>query len=336
MDGRTAFAWILVAALSVIVWLIVEPFLSWLLATGLLAFVLHPVYRRLESRTGPRIAAGSLSLLVVLVIGVPLAIAVDVALERGRGLLEGVSRSEVLRRFQQSVERTTGIDIPARSLAQRATQRLVDTLSGNASSLLEAGLRGFLGFLLLTFVVYYLLKDGRSLVEWLRRMTPLPEDVRDELFESVNDMTWAVLKGHVLVAMVQGIVAGVSLFLTGVPEALLLTALMMFLAVIPIVGVAPVLGGAVIYLFFTDQVLSAAFVVVWGLTSVAVTDDYLRAVLIDRESEMHSAVIFVGVLGGTYLLGAMGLFVGPILVGLFKRTVEVVGGHYGVIHVGEA
>jgi predicted PurR-regulated permease PerM len=77
--------------------------------------------------------------------------------------------------------------------------------------------------------------------------------------------------------------------------------------------------------------LSAAFVV-WGMTFVAVTDDYLRALIIDRESEMHLVVIFVGVVGGTHLLGAMGLFVGPILIGLFKTCVEVVGGHYGVVH----
>mgnify|MGYP006306730665 CR=1 FL=1 len=135
-----------------------------------------------------------------------------------------------------------------------------------------------------------------------------------------------------LVAIVQGFVAGVSLFLTGVPEAPLLTVAMMFLAIVPVVGVAPILGGAVVYLFTNGQLLAAAFVVVWGMTSVAVTDDCLRALIIDRESEMHSAVIFLGVVGGTYLLGAMGLFVGTILIGFFKTCVEVVGVHYGDVH----
>ena len=107
---------------------------------------------------------------------------------------------------------------------------------------------------------------------------------------------------------------------------------MVLLAIVPIVGVAPVLGGAVVYLFLNGQVLSAAFVVVWGLSTVAVTDDYLRALLIDRESEMHSAVVFVGIAGGTYPLGAMGLFLGPILIGLFETTVEVLGSHYSVTH----
>ncbi|WP_323190606.1 AI-2E family transporter [Halostella sp. PRR32] len=332
MDARTAFAWVLVAALTAVIWLLVQPFLSWLLATGLLAFVLYPVHRRLEDRVGPRLSAGLLALLVTLLVVVPLAAGVTVAVTRGSALLEGLSRSELVDQVRSVIRQNTGITLPVRSLAERASDRLTSRASDQASDVLSTGIHAFLGFLLLTFVLYYLLKDGRGLVAWLRRMTPLEAPVRDELFESVHDMTWAVLKGHVLVAIVQGLVAGVSLFLTGVPEATLLTVAMMALAIVPVVGVAPVLGGAVVYLFWIGQPLSAAFVVLWGMTSVAVTDDYLRAMLIDRESEMHSATIFVGVLGGTYLLGVMGLFVGPILVGTFKRTVEVVGSYYGVIH----
>ncbi|NHN47106.1 AI-2E family transporter [Halostella sp. JP-L12] len=332
MDARTAFAWVLVAALTAVLWLLVRPFLSWLLATGLLAFVLYPVHRRLEVRVGPRLSAGLLALLVTLLVVVPLTVGAAAAVTRGSVLLEGLSRSELADQLQRTVRRTTGITLPVRSLGERASERLTSRASDQATDVLSAGLHAFLGFLLLTFVLYYLLKDGHVLVAWVRRMTPLEAPIRDELFESVRSMTWAVLKGHVLVAIVQGAVAGVSLFLTGVPEATLLTAAMMVLALIPVVGVAPVLGGAVVFLVWSGQPLSAAFVTVWGLTSVAITDDYLRAMLIDRESEMHSATVFVGVLGGTYLLGAMGLFLGPIIVGIFKRTVEVVGGYYGVIH----
>ncbi|WP_458188161.1 AI-2E family transporter [Haladaptatus sp. NG-WS-4] len=331
MDTRTAFAWILVVVLAMITWLLVEPFLSWLLATGLLAFVFFPLHRRLEDRIGSRVSAGLLSLFVVVVVLVPLSLGATALLARGTVLLERLSGAGGLQQLERFLRRYTGISVPVQSYVRQGTERLGTYVSGRASTILSASLHAFIGFLLLVFVFYYLLKDGRQFVGWVKEATPLAPDVQDELFASVSDMTWAVLKGHVLVAIVQGIVAGVSLFLTGVPEALFLTVLMMGLAIVPVIGVAPVLGGAVIYLFVNGQVLSAAFVVVWGFTSVAVTDDYLRAVIIDRGSEMHSAVIFVGVVGGTYLLGAVGLFVGPILIGLFKTTVEVVGGYYGVV-----
>ena len=330
MDARTVFAWVLVAVLAAITWLVVRPFLSWLLATGLLAFVLFPVHVRLADRVGPRVSAGLLVLLVVVAVLAPLALGVNALLDRGIVVFEGLSRPELLRRLDRVVERYTGLEIPIQSYARAVADQFSAYVRDRASTILGASLHAFLGFLLLTFVLYYLLKDGRAFVRWLKGVTPLSPGVRDELFSSAGDMTWAVLKGHVLVAVVQGLVAGVSLFVTGVPQAALLTGAMMVLAVVPIVGVAPVLGGAVVYLFVNGRPLAAAFVVVWGMTSVAVTDDYLRAVVIDRESEMHSAVILVGVVGGTYLLGPMGLFVGPVLVGLFKTTVEVLGDHFEV------
>ncbi|WP_256393287.1 AI-2E family transporter [Natronoarchaeum rubrum] len=331
MDARTAFAWALVVALGAVTWLLVEPFLSWLLLTGLIAFVLFPIHRRLEPRIGSRVSAGLLAVGVAVLTVAALALGATIVVQRGAELLEGVSRSNLVQRADQLLAQYVGAGISVEPLARRGADRLSSYVGGSASSILSAGLHAFLGFLLLTFVLYYLLKDGRRFVAWLERVVPLESGVREELLGAADDMTWAVLKGHVLVAAIQGAVAGVSLFVTGVPEAAVLTAAMMVLALIPVIGVAPVLGGAVIFLFANGRTLSAAFVIVWGFTTVAITDDYLRAYLIDRQTEMHSAVIFVGIVGGTYLLGPIGLFIGPILIGLFKVTVEVLGVHYGVI-----
>jgi predicted PurR-regulated permease PerM len=102
----------------------------------------------------------------------------------------------------------------------------------------------------------------------------------------------------------------------------------MFLAMIPIVGVAPVLGGATIYLAAQGRLLAAALLVVYGMTVVAITDDYLRALVIDKESSLHSGVVLLGVFGAAYFLGAIGIFVGPIILALFKETVEVFSEYY--------
>jgi predicted PurR-regulated permease PerM len=330
MDARTVFAWLLVAALALVTWLILEPFLSWLLLTGLLAFVLHPVHRRFAAHVGPRISAGLLvSVVVVLVLAV-LLVGVDLLLSRGLPLLRQLTETDVLRRFHDFLQQSVGVDVSVTSLVVRVLERAASLLGDQATSVVSQSLHGVLGFLLVTFLLYYLLTDGTAFVRWLQRVAPLDDGVSEELFAAVDDMTWAVLKGHVFVAVVQGLVAGFSLFVTGVPNPVLLTGAMMVLALVPFVGVAPVLGGAVVYLYLQGAVLSAAFVVGWGLTTVAITDDYLRAYLIDRESDLHSAAVFVGVLGGTYLFGAIGLFVGPILVGSFKSAVEVFGDHYDV------
>lgn len=186
----------------------------------------------------------------------------------------------------------------------------------------------FLGFILLLFLLYYLLKDGEQLIKWLMQMAPLRPEVQDELYTEVHGTTWAVLKGHVLVAIVQGFVAGIGLFLVGIPYVVFWTVIMMILELFPIVGVAAVLGPATLYLVLADRVLMAGFLLVYGLTAVTVVDDYFRALVVDRESSLHSAVILLGVFGGVYVFGVMGLFYGPIIVGIFKTLVRLFNENY--------
>jgi predicted PurR-regulated permease PerM len=332
VGARTVFAWVLLTTLAVVSWLLVKPLLSWLLATGFLAVALVPAQRRLERRLDPRFSAGLLVTAVVLTVVVPLAFGVNVLVARGTGLLDSIFSAGEFQQIHRAVEQSTGYSVPVEPLVRRAVERVTTYARAQAEMVIRASLDALVGFLLLTYLLYSLLVDRRSFVAWLRRTVPLAPDVRDELFESTNEMVWAVLKGHVAVAVVQGLVAGIGLFVTGVPNPLGLTIAMMFLAIVPVIGVSPVLGGAVLYLALNGQMLSAAFVVVWGFTAVAVTDDYLRAWLIGEETNIHGALVFVGVAGGTYLLGVMGLFVGPILVGLLKVTVDVFGSHYGVGH----
>jgi len=330
MDARTVFAWLLVAALAIVTWLIIVPFLGWLLLTGLLAFVLFPLHRRLAARVGERPSAGLLTVLVVVLVAIPFVVGLNALLESSLDLTAVVAQFRSPDDLERIVEETLGVSVPLESWLGTASESLASFLRDRASGIVQTGIHSFVGAFLLLLVLYYLLVDGEALVRWLRRTSPLDAGVNDELFESVHETTWAVLKGHVLVAFVQGFVAGISLFLAGVPRAGVLTVAMMFLAIVPIVGVAPILGGAVLYLVAEGRLFAAGFVFVWGLTAVAVTDDYLRAYVIDRESGLHTATVLVGVTGGTYLFGAIGLFVGPILLGLFKTTVEVLGDHYGV------
>lgn len=332
MDVRTGFSVVLVGVLTVVATLVVRPFLSYLLAAMLLAFVLVPLQRRLEDVVGPRPAALALVASTVVLVVAPAAAFVD-------AVLGEVPTEAPIRRLSApivaAVERTVGVEVRLDRVVSRVVDALVDAVSGSTSEFVSAGLHAFLGVLLLLFVLYYLLVDRDRLLRWIERVTPLPPDVQEELYDVAETTTWAVLKGHVFIASVQGVVAGLGLVALGVPDAVFWTAVMMVLAMVPIVGVSPVLGGATLYLLVQRRPLAAGLLVAWGITTVAITDDYLRAYVVDRESSLHSAVVLLGVFGGTYLLGAIGLFVGPILLGLFVATIDVLAAEYDLAGPGE-
>jgi len=326
MKARTAFAAVLVGVLAVLSLLVVRPFLDYVLGAMLLAFVLTPLQRRLAPEVGTRLSAFTLVSLTILLFVGPVGLFLQVALGDVGELPTEVSDLPTYQSVERVVERVVGVQIGGRF--DQLLGSFSSALAERSSGLASAGVHFTLGLLLLLFLLYYLLKDGDTLVRWAKRVTPLPRGVQDDLYAEAEEATWAVLKGHVFVATVQGFVSGLGLFALGIPNAAFWTVVMMFLAMVPIVGVSPVLGGATIYLVVNGRVLEAALLVVHGMTVVAVTDDYLRALVIDKESSLHSGVVLLGVFGAAYFLGAIGIFVGPIILALFKETIEVFSEYY--------
>ena len=328
MNARTGFAAILVGTLAVLSILVVEPFLSYLLGAMLLAFTLWPLQRRLAPRVGEQVTALALVGFAFVLIVVPVSLLVTVGVTQIESLPTSVDELPAFQPIQKQLEARLGIEIAP--LIDRLIETVTSGIAERTSSVASASIHAFVGVLLLVFLLYYLLKDGDTLVSWVKQVTPLPKDVQDALYEEAEVATWAVLKGHVFVAIVQGFVSGLGLFVLGIPNATFWTIVMMFLAIVPIVGVAPVLGGAIIYLMAQGRLLEAGLLFVYGMTAVAVVDDYLRALVIDKESSLHSGVILLGVLGAVYFIGAIGLFVGPIILALFKATVEVFSEYYRI------
>ncbi|HYA49784.1 MAG TPA: AI-2E family transporter, partial [Streptosporangiaceae bacterium] len=103
-----------------------------------------------------------------------------------------------------------------------------------------------------------------------------------------------------------------GLVVTGVPYVGLLTAAMFLLAVAQI-GAAPVMLGAVIWLYWKDGALWGTVLLAWSLVTLSL-DNVLRPVLIKRGADLPLVLIFAGVLGGLLAFGIVGLFVGPVLL----------------------
>jgi predicted PurR-regulated permease PerM len=185
-----------------------------------------------------------------------------------------------------------------------------------------------IGVSLMLFISYYLLKDGAGLVDWIIDVSPLPDDVERGLVNETRDTTWAVIKGHVLVAFVQGIVAGIGLAIAGVPNYVFWTFVMIMLGFIPIIGATVVWFPASIYLLVIDRPAAGLFLLLYGFLAVGLTDNFVRPIAVDRGSDLHPAVIIIGVVGGVYTFGAPGLFIGPIMLGAFKSLLNVFSENY--------
>lgn len=122
----------------------------------------------------------------------------------------------------------------------------------------------------------------------------------------------SVALGVVVTALVQSVLAGIGLWICGVPHAGVLTALVFMLGIAQI-GPLPVMAAAVIWLYATGGAGWGTVLLIWSIPVVAL-DNVLRPILIRRGVQLPMLLIIAGVIGGLIGFGVLGLFVGPVIL----------------------
>ena len=334
MNVRTGFFALVVIVLGAIGYLIVEPFLQFVLGAALLAFVLYPLQRRLEPRIGTRPSAIVLTAFAFVVAIVPIILFSVVILSTALEYVERIGDGDVelaLDTFRTYLADDLGLPSDWIDEVESTVVSGMENIGYSASevvlsemvSVINATIHTSFGLMVLAFLLYYFLADGDEFVGWVRHVAPLESDVANELEEEISTVSWAVIYSHLLVAIVEGILGGIGLYIVGVPNVAFWTVVMIVVSILPVIGVWLVWFPAVLYLFVTGDVIGGIFLLAYGIAVLSVVDNYLRAIFVDRGSGLHPATVLVGVLGGIYLLGVLGLFLGPVLLAVFKASLTV-------------
>lgn len=324
MDEGKRLLLLFIGVLFIGAFAMVLPFLQYFLLAVMLAYVLAPLQNRFEARVGPRTAAASLVTGTTVVLILPLILVLrEISADAGAVLRQIREGDLVLAQVEDVIARELGAEVNLAEFLRPVLGVDGRNTVGNLISAFGLATNVLIGLGLTAFLLYFFLKDGDKFTQWLQRTVPIPDDVRDELFQSIDAITRAVLLGHVLVAIVQGVMAGIGLVAVGLPNALFWTAVMIVLAIMPIVGSFLVWGPAVGYLVVIGRPVAAVFLFGYGTVLVGVSDDYLRPIIVNRYARVNPSVIIIGVLGGLSVIGVMGIFIGPIIIGVLRKSIDV-------------
>ena len=302
MNRGQSFLLLLIGVVALLTLFIVLPFVEYVIAAALLAYVLYPIHVRLERRIEPvhrRIngaVASTMSALVLIfaslvAVIVPLAYITRVFVEDLVDLAEGDTGLDVIT-IEARIAELTGEEVDIETWLATVGDVLVDTLFGGVSGIVSSVLQASLGLALVLFLLYYTLLEGPEFVAWLRSIVPLPSTVTDGLFEKIDATTWGVVIGHISVAL------------------------------LPLIGAFLVWGPAAAYLVVIDQTTAGVLLAVYGVVVVSMVDNYARPIVIDKQAHLNPGIILLGVFGGVYSIGFTGLFVGPIVIGVLAATLE--------------
>jgi predicted PurR-regulated permease PerM len=122
----------------------------------------------------------------------------------------------------------------------------------------------------------------------------------------------SVALGVIVTALVQSALAGLGLWICGIPHPGVLTAIAFVLGVAQL-GPFLVLAPAVAWLFWNGEPSWAVVLLIWSIPVIAL-DNVLRPILIKRGVALPMLLIIAGVIGGLIGFGVIGLFVGPVIL----------------------
>ena len=328
---RSKWVLILIAiTIGFLSFLIVLPYITWILVGVILAFALTPLNNRLSQRVGEGLAAGLSILIGLFLIILPIVIILGVAAEQARQIFAEFDLRDVPQ-LDTVIAQRFGVEVDIEALNDAfgsAIRTGARGLAGNLFSIVGGLPELFIGFTILFFVLFYLLKDGDEATSWVRTVLPVDPSVREELFEETRLLLHNSLVGTVVVAGAQALLLGVAFLVLGLGNVVFWTVTAFVLALVPLVGASLVWIPASIYLFVVSRPIAAVALFVFGAIVISTIDNILRPKVMRRGTQLSPVITIVGIFGGIALFGFVGLFIGPIILGMLKLIIEILVREY--------
>ena len=325
---RTTLAVLFISLLIFASFWLVRPFLTAFIWAATIVVATWPLLPGLQKRLWGkrRLAVAVMTLVLLLVLVVPLSLAVVTIVDRADEIVHWV-KSLASFTVPSPPQWLANIPLVGAKLADRwqqlaalSPQELSARLAPYAGKAVrwfvsQAGSAGMmiLQFLLTVIIAAILFANGDTAAAGVRIFARrLAGQKGEEAAVLAAKAIRGVALGVVLTAIIQSVLGGIGLAVTGVPAAAVLTAVMFILCVAQL-GPGLVLIPSVILLYWRGETLWGTVLLVWALP-VAILDSFLRPALIRKGADLPLLLIFAGVIGGLIAFGIIGLFIGPVVL----------------------
>ena len=306
---------------------------------AIVAYLFAPLYNRLKERFNGGLATAVTVLAALATVVIPISTVISIATvqisrmliaaaewartadlnalgERAIGTVNGLLGKLPFQTPQISVE---SLRDNLGTLAQTIGEWLLRTLSGVAG-----GAIGFItSAIIFLYVLISLLVNKTEVITLIRRLNPLGEEVTDLYLAKMGAMVKGTVKGQFIIAVIQGTLGAVSIYIAGFHDAFFIFAILLTaLSVIPLgSGIITIPFG--IGMMFFGNIAGGLFVVLFHLFAITNIDNFLRPILVPKQARLDSALMLLSVFSGIAMFGFFGIIVGPVVMILIVTTISV-------------
>ena len=312
------------------------PFMVATLLGAVMAVICYPLHDRWRRKLPNTLSAISVTLALAVGIFLPIFLLIYFSAIR---LLQMVSQFKVVKdgltydsilavplfgNILSIVGRVMPVD---REWVRANSADLIQNIAEKLSLWVTQNLSGMPGLVLAVSVVilslYFFLIDGEKLLRFLAHLSPLKPERSLELYHAFESSCRAVVIGLFVSAVVQGALMTLFFFVTNLTSPFLFGSLTVGMGMVPLVGAAPIWIGATLYLFSKSSILMAIVMLLGGLI-ISTCDNVIRTWIMSDKVAMHPFLALVSVFGALNLVGASGIFLGPIIAAVFVSFLKIV------------
>lgn len=344
---------VLCSLLLYVLALIFAPFMTPILWAMILVRLFYPFYQWLTRKLGGRTTVSAvLSTLSVMLIAVlPVAYLVFLVVTETINAYQLATNWMKEGGLQRLPELVTGLPLIG-NVSQELLGRFVVAFGDVQANLVEGGkavsgvllssvgglatntLDLLMDFFVILFILFFLFRDGHHLYRAFYEAIPIEESYKAVIMERLDNVMVAVVQGTLLTALAQGFTAGLAYWALGVPFSIFLGALSALFSLAPIGGTALVWGPVAAYLLWTGPIWKGIVMIGIGIGLVGLMDNLLKPFLVGSKADLPVLFLFFASLGGLAYFGFIGLFLGPILLGIALAVFQIYRENYQEHHAG--
>jgi len=313
-------------ALVVLSFFLLKPLLISIILGIILAFIFLPLYnltfKIFKSRN---FSALLMCILLIVIIVLPFWYLTPIVINQSVKFYMASQQMDLISTFKnifpaffQSEQFSAEIGSALQSFITKTTNSLMNSFSKfilNFPNIL-------LQLLVVFFTFFFVLKDSQGLIDYIKSLLPFSKEVEKKLFTSTKNITMSILYGQVVTGIFQGLIAGLGFFIFKVPNALLFTVLVTLAGILPLIGTALVWVPIAIYFLIAGNTFSAIGIIIFGLISTII-ENLLKPIWVSRLTKVNSSIILIGMIGGLFLFGIMGIILGPLILAYLLIVLEI-------------
>lgn len=311
---------ILIVALA-LGFLLLKPFFSAFIIAIVFAALLYRPYKKLSSKLGKNISAGLLTILVLIgFVGVLILGSKSLLNELGKVYLI-ISKANIKSWFVANPEFGSAFENLISVLIQKAILW--------SSELVLSLPKFLLSLFVFTISLFYFLKDGEQIYAWFKKVTPLPSDKKQHLFEDLEKYFKSFIKVWLFIGLLQALVAVIGFLIFGLPAPILAGICAGLLSILPIIGPYAIYLPVIVILILSSRIEIGLAFGAYGLGISAFLDYVVRPYYTGKWAAFHPLFVLIGTLGGVILVGPVGVIVGPALMIIIVAFLHTSGFEFG-------